>query len=116
MMRRDRAATRNKCVEIEKPTESETAGELSRTWTRPGALFGRAWVSIEPLSGREYWEAERQDSAISHKVTGLWNDFSSVTADMRLKYETRYFNLVEPPRNVGEAGALAEVMVEEVKG
>ena len=116
MMRRDRAAKRNKFVEIEKPTETVTAGETARTWTRPGALFGKAWVSIEPLNGREYWEAERQDSSVTHKVTGLWNEFSSVTADMRLKYGTRYFNLTEPPRNVGEISELAEVMVEEVKG
>ena len=112
----DRAAKRNKFVEIEKPTETVTAGELARAWTRPGSLFGRAWVSIEPLNGREYWEAERQDSSVTHKVTGLWNDFTLVTADMRLKYGTRYFHLTEPPRNIDEAGTTAVLMVEEVKG
>ena len=112
----DRAAKRNKFMEIEKPTETVTEGELSRTWTRPGSLFGRAWVSLEPLNGGEYWEANRQDSSVTHKITGVWADFASITADMRLKYGTRYFNLTEPPRNIEEAGTTAVMMVEEVKG
>lgn len=106
----DTPAKRKRKIRIEKPTESTTTGKVSRTW----ATFGFAWVSIEPLESREIWEAQRQESSVTHKITGTWGDLQSVTADFRIQYGSRTFNLTEAPRNIEEAGVLGEVMVEEV--
>ncbi len=106
----DTPAKRNRKIRIEKPTESTSAGKTTRTW----ATFCFAWVSIAPIEGRELWEAQRQESSVTHKITGTWGDFRSVTADFRIQYGSRTFNLLEPPRNIEEVGVLAEVMVEEV--
>ena len=106
----DTPAKRKRKIRIEKPAETTAVGVTSRTW----ATFVFAWVSIEPLSSAEIWEAQRQESNVTHKITGTWKDFQSVTADFRIQYGSRTFNLTEAPRNVEEASVLAEVMVEEV--
>ena len=110
-MVQDDPGKRNKLAVIEKPTQTTTAGKVSTTW----ASFARAWVKLEPLSGNEYWEANRQASSITHKITGTYHDFENVTADFRIKINGRTFNLKESPRNIEEANVLFEVMVEEGK-
>jgi len=109
---RDTPAKRNRRVRIEEPTEvtDTDTGKTTRTWL----MVGRAWVMIGPLEGREYWEAQQQESSITHQVTGTWEEFKNVTADFRLVLEGRTFNLLGPPRNQQEAGVLAVMMVEEV--
>jgi len=107
----DDPGKRNRLARIEKPTETVTAGKTSTTW----ATYAHAWVSIEPLTGREYWEANQQASTITHRITGTYQDFEQVTADFRIALGTRTFQLLETPRNLEEANVLFEVMVAEAK-
>lgn len=110
-MVQDRPAKRNRLIRIEKPAETTTDGKTTTTWT----LFGRAWVTVEPLTGREYWEAQQQASSITHRIRGTWGDFENVTADFRIALGGRTFHLLEPPLNIEEANVLAELLVEEKK-
>jgi len=109
LMVTDKPSQRNKHVRIEKPTETVTAGKISTAWTE----WAMAWVKIEPLAGREYWEAQQQASSITHKITGLFSDFEKVTADFRIVWDSRTFKLLEPPRNIEEASVIYEMNVEE---
>lgn len=110
-MIRDNPNKRNRKVRIDKPTETTTNGKTSTTW----ALFGRAWVSIEPLAGREYWEAKGQSSNITHQIEGAWEEWENVTSDFRIVYDARTFHLTEPPQNVEEANIVARMLVFEEK-
>ena len=108
-MVRDNPTSRNRLVRIEKPAQTTTSGKTVETW----ALYSRVWVRIEPLSGREYWDAKEQTSAITHKMTGAWGEFENVKADFRVVYEGRTFHLAESPRNIEEANVLAEMLIVE---
>ncbi len=105
----DDPSKRNRHVRIEKPTETTTGGKTTIVF----AKFANAWVMIQPLTGREYWEANRQASSITHKITGTYLDFQNVTADFRIVFASRTFNVLEPPRNIDEEDVMIEMMVEE---
>jgi head-tail adaptor len=100
---------RNNRVMIQKPTETTTAGQTTTAW----ADFAYAYVGIETLSGKEYWEAQRHESSATHLLTGTWDDFENVTADFRIAFGSRTFQLTEPPRNIDEADVVAKVQAEE---
>ena len=109
---RDNPGKRNRKVVVQKPTQATTLGKTVTTW----ADVGIAWVQIETLTSFEYWEAKRQAADITHKITGLFHDFENVTADMRIKLNTRVFNISEPPRDVEEAHVVYKMMcMEEVR-
>ena len=102
---------RDSHVVIQKPTTTTTAGKPTTTW----ADFALAWVAVVPLGSQEDWKAKRAESNITHAIIGTWDDFENVTADFRIVYGTRTFNLTETPRNVEEANVTAEMRVEEAK-
>ncbi len=105
----DKPSTRDKYVRIEKPTQTTTGGKTVETWD----LLARAFVAIKPLTGREYREAAEQASSITHLVTGLYEDFDTVTADFKIVWEDRTFHLLESPRDIEEAHVIYEMAVEE---
>lgn len=61
-----------------------------------------AYASVEPLSGRELIAAQAANSVATHKISMRYA--AGVTTAMRVKYGSRFFNIVSPPRNVGEMG------------
>lgn len=49
------------------------------------------WAKIEALSGRELWQAQQVQSAVTHRITIRYR--SDITPAMRIKYGARYFNV-----------------------
>jgi SPP1 family predicted phage head-tail adaptor len=91
---------------------NELAGEEAETWVR----ILREWFDIQPLTGREYVEAQAVQSNVSHKATCPF--FAGANSKMRLTLgenantPERVFN-VESVVNVGENNRLLEWMVKE---
>lgn len=54
--------------------------------------FKSVWASIDPVSGREFYEAEQSQSEVSHKIRCRY--FNGLKTAMRIKYGTRIFRIV----------------------
>ena len=50
------------------------------------------WASINPISGREYYQAETINSDLTHKVRLRYR--KGITPDMRVLYNGRIFYIV----------------------
>ena len=50
-----------------------------------------AWVSIEPVSGREYYEAMAIQNQITHRIKTRYR--SDITPDMRILYGERVYEI-----------------------
>lgn len=93
---------------VEEFTETPRAdGGIDEAW----ADVGSRWASIEPLSGREFMEAQQLNGDVSHRVRLRWYD--GLTPQHRLKFGTRVFNIVSV-LNTQERNIVTEVMCKEV--
>jgi len=83
-------------ITLEAPTETQTAdGSVTRTW----APFAAVWASVEPLLGREYFDAQREQADVSHRVCMRY--LAGVTHSMRVSWGPRVFE-IESVLNAGE--------------
>jgi SPP1 family predicted phage head-tail adaptor len=83
----------NKKVTIERPVDTPDAqtGAPVRTWEDVATV----WAKIEPLAGREFWQAQQSQSAVTHQVE-IWYR-RDVTCRNRLRFvdrlATRYLDI-----------------------
>ncbi len=78
-------------VEVQEVTEvSDGRGGLTRTWAT--IADGALWASVDPLTGREFFEAQRVDSEVSLKVRMRYDD--RVTASHRIRHDGRDLQIV----------------------
>lgn len=106
---------RNTLLHIEERTVgNELAGEPAETWTRRA---NPEWFSIEPMTGREYVQAQQLQSAVSHKLRSVYlagcHPGMRLTAGNDADNPTRTFN-VESVVDVGEQHRELEWMAVEV--
>jgi len=84
-----KAGTLRNLITIQTPTETfDTAGELVQSW----ADYVSVWAEIVPLVGREYWSARQVNAETTGKLRIRY--FSSITPKMRIKFNSRYFNIL----------------------
>ena len=69
-----------------------------------------AWASIEPLNGREFFEARMIQAEITHRITIRYRP--DITPEMRLEFNGRYFD-IESVRNIREIGNTTIIMARE---
>lgn len=73
---------------IERSTETRNAvGEVIRTWS----LFAERWMAIEPLTGRELWNAQQVQPDVTHRVR--MRQLDGVTTDMRIDFNGRILHI-----------------------
>lgn len=70
-------------------------------------------VGIFPLSGRELVTAQITENEITHKVYVRYNPDVTITANMRMKYGTRIFDIVAPPVNFQEKDVELQILCKE---
>jgi SPP1 family predicted phage head-tail adaptor len=76
-------------VTLEAPTPSRNQiGEEVQGW----AAVADVWASVEPLSGRELWNAQQVQPDVTHRVR-MWHR-PDVRADWRLRHRGRVLNVV----------------------
>lgn len=66
---------------------ADAAGHAATTWVQQASR----WASVEPLQGRELWQAREVHPEVTHRVTLRWLD--GITRAMRIKHETRVFGI-----------------------
>jgi SPP1 family predicted phage head-tail adaptor len=94
-------------VEIEQVTEtSDGAGGYTSNWT----TFAHAWVSINPVSGREKFQAMQTETIFTHKIKMKW--IAGITTKHRIKFGTRVFDIIDV-RNIEERNIVLELMALE---
>lgn len=83
-----RAGTLRNLITIQEPTVAKNAiGENVPSW----ATHAQVWARIEPLSGREYFEAaQTNDEAISKIII---RNLATVTPDMRISHNGVIYNI-----------------------
>lgn len=84
-------------IQQDQGTTKTGLGQPIPSW----ATIAWRYAKIEPLSGREYWDAQQVKSAVTHTVT--FRHYEGLTTAMRLKFGTRVFNL-GAVRNLEENG------------
>ena len=110
------AGERNKRLRIERDTAStqDSEGHVTETWTK----VADRWCKVEPLSGRELWDARQIQPDTTHRITMLADTVTKAMTSLdRLAYigKDRYFHPTEPPRNVNEGEEEIEVMCKEAR-
>jgi len=72
------------------------------------------WASVNPLSTREIFAAEKTFSEVSHKIVMRYIPGLKITPDMRIKFGDRIFELIGPPINPQEKNAELQLLCKEL--
>lgn len=78
---------RHRVVVEQKTATADGYGGSTLAWT----TFATVWAAIEPVSGREYFQAQQFQAAVTHKVTIRY--LSGINTTMRVKHNSRVFNI-----------------------
>lgn len=77
-------------ITIQAPVKTaNTTGETRKQWSDVASRRAH----IEPLSGRELWQARQTDATVSHRVTMRADRSLSIVPQMRVKFGTRVFDI-----------------------
>lgn len=93
----------------ERSTSAPGDGSYGSTWT--AATNGTVYASIEPLQGRELWEARQVGAKVTHRVRMRY--WPGLTSEHRLNFGGRILNLLQPPINVREKNVEFELLCRE---
>lgn len=84
-------------------------GHPVKSW----ATAATRWGSIEPLNGREFFNAEKVQANATHRVRMRYDSSAEITPKDRLLWESRAFNVIHVAKK-REIDHELEIMVEEV--
>lgn len=94
-------------IEVQSRTTTQNAyGEPVATWS----TLATVWARVEPLSGRELWQAAQVRPDVSHKVT--MRHYPGLSPKHRLKLGSRIFN-IDSVLNIEERERLHQVLCKE---
>ena len=97
----------DKRVAIQRQASGQgSTGQPNGAW----ATTETVWASIEPVSGREYFNASGERAEVTHKVRIRYG--STVAPKDRLLYGSRVFN-IRAVLNLEERGRWLQLMVSE---
>lgn len=88
--------------------ESNSYGEPSDRWT--DVLKTRA--GIYPISSKEFFASYTVNSELTHKINMRY--LPGITADMRIKYGERIFQIKGPPINFQEKNIELQLLCKEL--
>ena len=87
-------------------TTTDTDGYPTKTWE---PLFS-AWAKVEPLAGREYFQAAAAQA--QHQVRFTIRYRRGITADMRLRWDSQDYEIKGPPIDLGGRRKWLQIMGE----
>lgn len=107
-MRKIQPGILNTRVEVQEPAEVPNSfGEPGLEWR----TIATVWASVEPLSGRELWQAAQVRPDVTHRVL-MRPTAVSLTSRLRLLVGGSILNLM-PPAYPSRAQGYMEVMATE---
>lgn len=93
-------------------TTQDAQGHVTPSWS----TLATRWASVQPLSGRELWQARQLQPDITHRVILRYDpSIATFSAKMRIVHDGRNLYPVEPPRNMDERKIQLEVLCREAK-
>lgn len=93
------AQFRHKVALQSRTTTVSALGEASHTWS----TYAQAWASVEPLTGREYYENRATQGEVTHKVTMRYR--AGIGPEQRIVFRSRNLEIVSV-RNIEERDRL----------
>ena len=100
----------NKRVAIRSASTTRDAyGEPIASWSTDATV----WASVEPLSGRELVSAQVQHAETTHRVRMRYQPNTTVTAEKRLLYDSRVFEIISVI-NRKEKKLMLELLCKEI--
>lgn len=104
-----RAGAMRHRVAIERATVTQNSyGEEILSW----GVWKWRWARVQPVSSREFLEARAQGAEVSHRVE--MRAVEGITPEMRLRHKGRILEIVQPARDIEEAGKKIELLCREV--
>lgn len=95
-------------ITIEAPGEGQDSfGQLTEVWTP----FCTCRASVEPLRGKEYFEAQKIGGEQPVRFRIRYK--AGITNKMRINYNGRIFNIASPPINPNERNRELQIMAVE---
>ena len=86
-------------VEKDEGENQDAQGHVTHDWQE----FTTRWAAVEPIGGRELWNARQNQPDLTHRVRMRFDKKTNeITADMRINFGGRYLHLLEPPRKIQE--------------
>lgn len=92
--------------ETSAPTQDDFGGVVDGF-----SVFGQAYASITPISGKEYFSSKQTNAEVSHKIECRF--ISGITPSMRIAYRARVFS-IESVINIREENKTLQIMASEV--
>lgn len=87
--------------------KDELGQEIGKDWIE----YKKAWAMIKTLKGSEYVNAGSERATITSRFVIHYTE--GITAEMRIKYNNRIFDIIEPPINDDEADKTLTILVKE---
>ncbi|MGN6713421.1 phage head closure protein [Anaerocolumna jejuensis] len=75
--------------------------------------FKTVWASVEPISGKEYLEAQRAKNELTHRIYTRY--FPDITVDMLINFKGRKFK-IESVINYQEGNEMLQFLCREMVG
>lgn len=102
------AGKRNKHITLQRLDKVTTdGGEVTETET----TIAKVWAAIEPLSAREFWQAQQSQATTTHKITILYRP--DITTRHQAVWNGRTFRF-ESVVNLDEANRELMITATEV--
>jgi SPP1 family predicted phage head-tail adaptor len=106
-MGQGKLAVRNILVTIERQsTSQDSTGQQLDSWTE----VGKEWVSIRPVTGREYFNASGERAEVTHRIRMVYG--RTFAPKDRIVYGSRIFD-IKSVINIEERNRELELMVTE---
>jgi len=103
---RPRAGLLRNYITIQEPTETNTNGERTLTWSE----YKTCWAAVIPVSGREWFDGQQTNSEVTHRIRTRY--LSGVTTKMRITWDSRTF-AIQSVINMDEGKHWLEIMAVE---
>ena len=95
-------------VELRTPKFANQSGESNTTYSSLGTF----WAEVEPVRGREYWQAQHENSEVTHRIRMRFVRRAKANANLVAYYGDREFEVmtvIDP----GERNTSIELMCRE---
>ncbi|QPC47112.1 phage head closure protein [Mangrovibacillus cuniculi] len=100
---------RNRITILSAESIMDNLGQIrSISWTE----YKRAWAMIKTVKGSEYISAGANRREVIYRFIVPYT--AGITNEMRIKYQNRYFDVIEPPINDDELGKTLTILTREV--
>jgi SPP1 family predicted phage head-tail adaptor len=98
---------RHRITFLKAMTVTDEIGQEETEWVE----FKKAWAMIKTVKGSEYVAAGAERATITYRF--IIRYMSGITAKMRIVYQGRTFDIIEPPINDDELNKTLTILAKE---